>query len=188
MLNHTGRLVLTTLDPAAAPDRESLRWALSKAGFIGAPRSGGGEGFSVGPHLLTLLSFTGCAVVLPPSDTLGSYETGCHVRILGPTPAPRFLWGRNTRGPRCRVCRARLKDWMDQPPPGGASGQGGWSCPKCGAQHPPWIWDWKQQAGFGRLFVVVEQVFPGEAVPTQALMDLLTPLCNCGWHHFYVQD
>jgi hypothetical protein len=51
-----------------------------------------------------------------------------------------------------------------------------------------WDWDWKQQGGFGRLFVMVEEVFPGEAVPTPGLLDLLRDLDGTPWRHFYVQE
>lgn len=188
MLNHTGRLVLTTRDPEAAPDPDLLRVVLSQAGFIGPRRTDGTDGFEVGPNLLALLSFTGCAVVLPPSSVPGSHETRCQVRILGPAAAPRLVWGRNTRGPRCPVCRTRLQDWRERLPDWPGRRPDGLTCPRCGGSHPPGAWDWKQQAGFGRLFVFVEEVFPGEAVPTQGLLDLLIRVCACGWRHCYVQD
>jgi hypothetical protein len=188
MPSHTGRLVLTTADPEAAPDPALIRGILSEAGLIGAPLQGLADAFGAGPELLGLLSFTGCAVVLPSgSDQQGSGDP-CHIRLLGPVPAPRLIWGRNTRGPRCPVCRVRLRpwhqrvpDWLDHP---GADQP----CPSCGREAPPWRWDWKQDGGFGRFFVLVEEVFPGEAVPTPRLLDLLSPACASGWRHFYVQD
>jgi hypothetical protein len=48
--------------------------------------------------------------------------------------------------------------------------------------------DWKQQAGFGRRLIEVEEVFPGEAVPTQSLLDLLKRASGSGWRYFYIQD
>ncbi len=66
----------------------------------------------------------------------------------------------------------------------------GWEipCPACGSRHPLWAWDWKGKAGFGRSFVWVEEVFPGEAEPTPAFQTALTSLTASPWRHFYVQD
>ena len=61
-------------------------------------------------------------------------------------------------------------------------------CPACSSHHPLWAWDWKGKAGFGRCFVWVEEVFPGEAEPTPAFQAALTSLTASPWRHFYVQD
>jgi hypothetical protein len=134
------------------------------------------------------LSFAGCAVVLPTPSAGQADEPGCHVSLSGPAPAPRLIFGRNTRGPRCPWCRARLRDWRDRTRDWLERPSFGQQCPSCGRIGPPWRWDWKHEGGFGRLFVLVEEVFPGEAVPTQRLFDLLTRACGSGWRHFYVQD
>jgi hypothetical protein len=49
-------------------------------------------------------------------------------------------------------------------------------------------WDWKGNAGLGRVFVVVEEIFPGEALPSPALTDVLERLSGSPWRHFYVQE
>jgi len=188
MPDHTGRLVLTTADPQVAPNPELVRAVLTRAGFMGPPLLGRVGGFAVGPELLSLLSFAGCSVALPGWSPEQAGEAPCHVRILGPDTVPRLLWGRNTRGPRCPVCRARLSDWRERLPEWLQRPLMGLTCPSCRGTHPPWRWDWKQQGGVGRLFVLVEEVFPGEAVPTEPLFDLLTRACGSGWRHFYVQD
>ncbi len=61
-------------------------------------------------------------------------------------------------------------------------------CPACGARHPLWVWDWKGKAGFGRSFVWVEEVFPGEAEPTPTFQAALTSLTAGPWRHFGIQD
>ena len=188
MPNHTGRLVLTTNEPQAAPDSGLVIESLLGAGFIGAPLHGLERAYAVGPTFLSLLAFTGCAVAISAEPGAGESVPCCHVRILPVSPAARLLWGRNTRPPRCPVCRAPLQEWgrrvqawLDQP-------QRGATCPACGETRPPWRWDWKGQAGFGRLFLAVEDVFPGEAVPMPPLFDVLTRASGLGWRHFYVQD
>ena len=61
-------------------------------------------------------------------------------------------------------------------------------CPTCGEASPPWAYDWKEKAGFGRLFLQIEEVFPGEAAPTRGLTDLLERCTGCAWRYFYIQD
>jgi hypothetical protein len=188
MPNHTGRLLLTTVDPQAAPDAALVIAALSGAGFIADPLRGPDRAFAVGPAFLSLLAFTGCAVAIASEPGDDGNTPCCRVSLPPLASAPRFLWGRNTRPPRCPVCRAllhdwgrRLQGWSDHPHRGA-------TCPSCGETRPPWRWDWKEQAGFGRLFVAVEEGFPREAVPMPRLFDVLTRACGSGWRHFYAQD
>jgi hypothetical protein len=47
---------------------------------------------------------------------------------------------------------------------------------------------WRQNAGFGRLFVTIEDIFPGEAVPVPGLLDGLRRATGTDWHYFYIQD
>lgn len=188
MPSHTGRLVLTPADPQLAPERHLVSDILVEAGFIGAPLDRGGDAYEAGPELLSLLSFAGCAVVLPTRSDGQDDVPGCHVRLLGPESAPRLISGRNTRGPRCPGCRTRLQEWRDHAREWLEHPLLGQRCPSCGATNAPVHWDWKQEGGFGRLFVLVEEVFPGEAVPTQRLLDLLTRAGGSAWRHFYVQD
>jgi hypothetical protein len=185
MPDHTGRLVLTTLDPRTAPDPDLVTDVLCQTGFIVAPLPDEEHAFAVGPSFLSLLAFAGCAVTIPTGE---DNAPRCQVRVPVPESAPRLLWGRNTRPPRCPGCRARLQDWRERLPDWQGRPAVGAACPACGEIRPPWRWDWKQQGGFGRLFVLVEEVFPGEAVPSPRLLDLLTRACGCGWRHFYIQD
>ncbi len=185
---HTGRLVLTPTDPLVLPDSFRLHRTLAEAGFIGEPLDAGGRRFRIGPCLLDLLTFAGCAVQVETSPKEGAGEAFCHVGLPRPTTAPRLLAGRNTRPPRCPACRARLTDWRDRIADWFGEALPSVRCPGCGHVGAPWDWDWKQQGGFGRQFVLVEEVFPGEAVPTPGLLDLLQGVDGGPWRHFYVQD
>ena len=186
MPNHTGRLVLTTADPLASPDRALVTGVLSQAGLVGAPLPGRECAYAAGPELFSLLTFAGCAVRVSTRPELG--DSFCHVRIPASTSAPYLLAGRNTRPPRCPGCRARLQNWRDRVSDWRDRPDAETLCPACGEARPPWLWDWKQQGGFGRLFVLVEEIFPDEAVPNPGLIELLTRACGTGWRYFYVQD
>jgi hypothetical protein len=186
MTHHTGRLVLAPMDSNLAPDRTLLTDALAREGFLGPALGPGLDTYAVGENFLQLVAFTGCAVQVEINPEGAPDRPFCHVRIAGPYPAPLTLVGRNTRPPRCPACRARLGDWrrlLDH----SAFGRGV-SCPACARRSPLYTWDWKETGGFARLSVWVEEVFPGEAAPTDALMQLLARATGSAWRHFYVQD
>lgn len=191
-LLHTGRLILTPADPHLVPDVDLLIEGLSQSGFLGDPLSSEavstGEGeraFTIGAGFLSLLSFAGCAVRIRDSRSDGRFS---HIRIAPISPYPRLMVGRNTRSPRCVGCRAPLSGWHALVDHWATHPHAGVRCPACGETRPPWLWDWKQQGGFGRVFVQIEEVFPGEAVPTPAFFEQLIRISGIGWRHFYIQD
>jgi len=186
MSAHTGRLLLTMQDPFLLPEQAPLTATLSEAGFLGPPLEGRNEGFAVGERFLQLVIFAGCSVRIELSP-MGEAPF-CHIRFTGPFRRPVFLSGRNTRPPRCRNCRGRLRNWQAVLSDRDNAGPGQITCPACGEASPPWGYDWKGQAGFGRLFLQIEEVFPGEATPTPALMGLLEASNGCKWRHFYIQE
>ncbi|RKT44242.1 hypothetical protein [Thiocapsa rosea] len=200
--NHAGRLILAPRDAERCPDRDRLVRVLFEAGFIADlnrdriwDRIWDREcAYRVGPEFFELLAFVGCAVAIasdPQSD--GPF---CHVVIPPASVSPRGCLGRNTRAPRCPGCRARLSDWalrveqfeQSARTPGSDRQHSAVVCPSCGERRPMWSWDWKQQGGFARLLIQVEEIFPGEAVPTDALLALLERESGCAWRYFYVQD
>jgi hypothetical protein len=61
-------------------------------------------------------------------------------------------------------------------------------CTACGERTPAWKWRWREQAGFGRVFLLIEEVFPGEGAPLPGLLRQLEALGVGPWHWFYVQD
>ena len=184
---HTGRLILVPTAAEPLLDTAGLVTTLTEGGFIGAPLPGPGQGYLVGERFLSLITFAGCSVrieLLPPGD--GS--PFCHVILDGPHKTPRLLSGRNTRPPRCPACKAPSKDWRKHMEQWNQCASPQLTCAQCGAEAGIGHWNWRENAGFGDLFLRVEEVFPGEAVPTPALMDLLEQASGTGWRHFYVQD
>ncbi len=185
-VGHTGRLVLTTADPHAGPRPGPLLEAMTQMGFIGARLGGQEDAFLVGPDFLSLVAFAGCAVRIETRP--GASGALCHVRLPPLAPQPCLYAGRNTRAPRCSGCRGRLSDWRARTAVWRARPESCVVCPHCGDTSPPWCWDWKRQGGFGRRLILIEEVFPGEAVPTQSLLDGLAQVSGTRWRHFYVQD
>jgi hypothetical protein len=187
---HTGRLILTPEDPHALPDNlPAILAGLREIGFIGDEIPGETARYQLGEQFLQLVTFMGCSpfVELAPGDGETPY---CHLSVLGPFDTPRLLDGKNTTPPRCGVCRKRLNDWrgaLDRWREGEAAPLA--PCPHCGHRQDPVTLNWRESAGWGRLFLCVENIFPQEAVPTQALLNQLqstTP--SLPWHYFYQQD
>ena len=81
-----------------------------------------------------------------------------------------------------------MQGWRDRLPEGAEAVNCEIPCPDCGLENPPWGYDWREKAGFGRLFVQIEEVFPGEAVPTPGLLEILENSSGCAWERFYIQD
>lgn len=183
---HTGRLILTPGDPRAAPNRDLVLEALAETAVIGPPLAGCADAYAAGEGLLGLISFAGCAVAVELDPSSGG--ACCHVRVPPVLDQSELRYGRNTRPPRCAGCRAALTDWRERLDHWRGQPHVGVVCPGCGEIRPPWRWDWKARGGFGRLFILVEEVFPGEATPTPSLLERLTAASGTGWRHFYVQD
>jgi hypothetical protein len=61
-------------------------------------------------------------------------------------------------------------------------------CPRCGHRQRPLELGWRRNAGFGRLFVAVEDIFPGEAVPVPSFLKGLAQATGVEWDYFYIRD
>ena len=63
------------------------------------------------------------------------------------------------------------------------------SCPHCGQRENPATYNWRQSGGVGRLFVMVENIFPQEAIPSDELLSVLRgDESGMPWSFFYIQD
>lgn len=177
-------LYLATQDPFHAPDLDAVLGVLRSldviAGPIDAATFAAGTGFD--RHIV----FAGCSphlVMQPPED--GSLRF-CHVALHGPFNHPRLLVGPNTARPRCPSCRARYTDWQER--------LGGWSdgtsdahCAECGHRCSPHALDWRRQAISGRVLVELRNVFPGEASPSDQLLDGLRDATGAAWRHAWAE-
>lgn len=190
---HTGRMGFTPSDPLQAPDHATTVAALRGAGLLGAPLDGV-DGFAIGPGFNALVGFTGCAVQFDLAADTPTATNGPWLSVPEPLEAPRLMFGRNTRPPRCPTCRTALRTWREQlastpiDSPGALDAPPALQCAACGRRSPAGRWDWGRHAAIGRAFVWVEEVFPGEAAPLPGLLKMLESLGVGAWRHFYVQD
>lgn len=183
-----GSLLIFPADPAASPPAlAALLGLLAESGLIGEPLPGRPGAYRVGHGFLRHVTFLGCSphlVLDPPEDGGDAFS---HVAVLGPYDSPHLLVGDNTVAPRCRTCRAAFADWraealawMSHPDATVAT------CPACEARQAPVALDWRETAAVGRVLVDVRNVFPGEGVPGDELLDRLAKLSGGPWRYAWV--
>lgn len=173
-------LYLSPLDPYLAPDRARVQSVLSDLGVIAEALDEdtftAGEGFS--RHVV----FAGCSPHLVMSPPTKDSRQFCHVAIHGPFGAPHLATGPNTVKPRCPECRQRLSDWQEQLGEWTATGRP-FRCNGCDARRHPCRFDWREQAACARFLVELRNVFPGEAAPSDRLLEALQEATCHPWHH-----
>lgn len=193
---HTGCLVFSPrICNQNMPKVMPLIDYLQHSGFIGAPLVGQTtpNSFLVGEAFLQILTFMGCSpqIDLEPSTEGKKF---CYIHVDGPWPTPKLYYGQNTQTPRCCLCKARvvaasspdhswhqlLPDWLTDPY------RHSINCSRCGHQQRPLDLNWRRGAAFGHLFIVVENIFPGESVPVPVFLANLHKTTDVFWHYFYV--
>lgn len=173
-------LYLAPVEPDSAPDIPTIRRLLSDLDIIAEEL--GPSTFRAGDSFSRHVIYAGCAPYLlmePPQD--GSLNF-CHVALHGPFTQARLVTGFNTVKPRCPACRARFEDWRSQ--------LADWqrdnattACTGCGQSFPPSRLDWRGHAISGRVLVELRNVFPGEASPSDLLMQRLAQETGTDWQH-----
>ena len=183
----TGELLFNTLVRADNSYLDELKGRLREVGFIGQPYRPEPSSFLVGERFMQLVSFVGCSPYLRLTPDPEGEETFCHIRFTGPFSQPRLITGRNTRAPRCRQCGRPITDWPALfPDPQRLGDEWRASCPNCREELEIGDLDWRQNGGAGRLFIRVAEIFPGEAVPVPALLEVLNQ-GGVDWDYFYLQ-
>ena len=178
-------LVLCPVDPDWIPsDADRIERLLRSIRFIGAPLSGA-RCYLAGERFLHLVAFMGCSpgVRLEPGDDGDDF---CFIELSGDAGSIQFRCGAHTGTPRCEQCGAPFTDWKSAVArwqhEGGTTR---WQCSACGREAPPWEYDWRKSAGFGRCFIEINSIFPREAIPQQQLLDTLNSHYRVDWHYFY---
>lgn len=172
-------LYLAPVDPAATPALQPVYECLQALAIAAAPL--GPSRYRAGTGFHRHIVFAGCSphlVLDPPAD--GSLRF-CHVVLHGPFASARLVTGPNTVKPRCPTCRERLGDWRTR--------LADWqrdlpaTCSGCGAAYAAGDLDWRGHAVAGRVLVELCNVFPGEAAPSDALLQTLHQVTGRPWRH-----
>ncbi len=185
-LNHydmNGSLFLAPENPDSSfSDIETLKKSLVENGLIQPSDS---NTCYCGDSFAQLVTFMGCSphlVFEPPEDGNENY---CHI-ILHHHEQVKLYTGQQTAPPRCPSCRFRLADWKNDREKWSERPEQSWECPQCQASHVPATLDWRQSGGAGRLLIEIKNIFPGEAVPVDLLMNSLKNITSEKWRYFYL--
>lgn len=144
--------------------------------------------FLVGDNFLHLITFMGCSPYIELEPQLNN-KPFCYVHIDGPWLKPQLRYNHHTKPPRCNKCRQRMihwqqfiKLWLEYPT------QNLIECPHCHQQQCLLDLIWRKDAGCGYLFINIENIYPGEAVPVPKFLTELATITNTTWQYFYIQS
>jgi len=172
-------LFLAPADEYATPDIAALVALLGELDIIADPLGPStyyaGEGFA--RHVV----FAGCSPHLVMQPAADGNPAFCHVAVHGPYPSPYLVTGPNTVKPRCPQCRSRFADWREQLSAWGTGDPA--VCGHCGHTGPASGLDWRQHAVGARVLLEMRNVFPGEASPSDRLMQRLAETFGQSWRY-----
>ncbi|MCP3670730.1 MAG: hypothetical protein GY814_09920 [Gammaproteobacteria bacterium] len=173
-----GKLILYTGDTSPAPPAiELLTQSLQELELIGHPIDSEANSFLPGDSFLQLISFVGCSpnICLTP-QTESDFSS---VTIRGPFLQPQLIWDRNCRPPRCPGCNKPIPDWEK------SFNGSTLNCMRCGTESEAGDINWGRYAGYGRMFIEINNVFPGEATPVDLLFNRLKGETGVEWRYFF---
>jgi hypothetical protein len=179
----TGKLILhSDWTQPSILEAELLADALRDTGLIGEPLAKDKELFLAGKHFLQLISFVGCSTNVCLTPKPGDAGNFCNIAITGPLRQPTLIWDRNRRPPRCPACETPMTNWQEQIHPGKLT------CSQCNKELQLQEISWGRQAGYGRIFIEISNIFPGEARPTHILLAELSRTTSTEWSYFYIES
>lgn len=161
------------------PETEPLIRSLRKQGMIGQPLNSDTNSFLAGDNFLQLISFVGCspAVCLTPEADIGNRL--CSLTLRGPFDQPQLVWDRNGHPPRCPACSKSMTNWKQH------LGNTLIRCDRCGVESGLETITWGKHAGYARIFIEINGVFPGEAIPVDLLFKQLYRDTGFEWRYFF---
>lgn len=159
--------------------------------LLGEPVAGSATArFYIGDHFLHYISFLGCAPAVqfePAADASGA-ASFIHWYVSPALPRPRWIIDQQHGLPRCHFCQSRIDNWREQmhniAEPADNTRL---FCPHCQRDNTLLELDWRQGAGYARQFVSVMNIYPKEALPTDALLHQLGHKTGMAWRYFYCQ-
>jgi hypothetical protein len=183
-------LVLHVRDPSYVPSSVTdIEQALLQLGLIG--KAWGDEAqhrYLIGERFLQLVTFLGCAPSIELEPAANDDSGFCHVGISKIYPAPRFMADTQGVVPRCPHCRKRYADWQSAIQSWHDNPAYQTQCPACQQNLSPMELDWCQSAGFGHFFISIYNIYPREAIPTEALLLALSKATQQTWDYFYARE
>jgi len=162
---------------------EALLSALQKTGLIATtPISAPTTNLLAGERFLELIVFMGCspAIQLMP-DAQGS--AWCYISIQQHSAPGKIYAGSLSRPARCGMCKTSLEtqqlltqlDNQDLP-----------HCPQCQNQLDWSDVSWNKTIGMARTAILIHNVFPHEAIPSDELVNTINAASGISWRYFYI--
>ncbi len=174
-------LYLHPLPPLAPPPPPGgVVEALRGCGFLGAPLEAGrwraGEGF------FDHLTLAGCSPHLVLEPRAAGDRAFTHLRLLEEAP-PRLRVAPHRGRPRCPGCRAPVPDWKARLAEWRSDATAPVECPACGARSAAAELDWRRYGVAAPLLMEITCIWPGEAVPSDALLARLQQATGRPWDY-----
>ncbi len=166
---------------SSLPETDALIDCLREIGLIGKPLDTYKNRFLTGENFLHLISFVGCSTSICLAPTTGDDSEFCHLTIKGPFENPRLFLDKNSRPPRCHTCKKSTANWQDH-----IENQA-IKCVECGNLTRLEDISWGRSAGYGRIFIEIYNIFPGEAQPVPDLLARLGNLSGSVWSYFFTE-
>jgi hypothetical protein len=141
-----------------------------------------------GDNFLKLIAFMGCSPYIEFEPPASGEENFCFVRLLGPFDERQFIYGKNVRPPQCPHCFGKTDKSKNFPQQTKNNPEQNWTCPSCDKDNHLADLNWRKQAGAASLFIVINSIFPSEAIPGNELLNALKNSTDCEWKYFYLQE
>lgn len=162
--------------PDELPEVDLVIEALRELEVIGSPLTE--HSFSAGAQFSQHIVFAGCSphlVMQPPADGGPAFS---HLLVHGPLERPLLVTAPGQARPRCPSCRQRVEAGRAPRDPAAS-----WECPACHDVIAACDLDWRHYGLCGRVMVEAVNVFPGEAAPSDALLQALGRTTSSPWRH-----
>lgn len=138
--------------------------------------------YFTGKKFLDYIAYMGCAPSIQfeaNADNENSDNNFCFIKIHS-FQSPRLIHSqKQATAPRCPNCKKPVKDWTDNKTDSAIN------CNQCSTSSNIEAFNWRKMAGYGQLFIEINDIFPKEAMPQQILLDKLSIITNTGWQYFY---
>ena len=176
-----GILILHPENRHSHPDVRQVARLLQHNGLMGCAIDGIPGSYFAGEQFLQLITFMGCSphIRFEPEDEL---DRGFCYITLTTCDTPQIRISEHARPPRCCTCNKPVgKRWQTAVTQGQLI-----TCPHCHQQQTPEQLGWRNDAGMGRFFIEIHNIFPGEAQPVPALLQQLSGIDTSPWRYFYL--
>ncbi|WP_456446507.1 hypothetical protein [Thiolapillus sp.] len=169
----------------APPEFSTVRAALEAGGFLGTRLDQ--DRYAVGPRFFNYMTFAGCSPHLQMETSAEGGWRFCHLQIHA-DESPRLRMIPRRSRPRCPACRSSLPGWSENLEEWKRDASRMVRCPACDARMPVGDLDWRQYGLASRCSVEIHQVYPGEALPQDGLLQLLGEATGRTWSYAWAES